>query len=181
MPSLTIVVRVYGVVVKHLLRGLADSGHKDDAPRGGTQSVARAEERSAPGALFGNDAVVAKDEVGDVFWFCPGLSVVVALTDIGANRIRRGGVPQARAAHKACNESVVVVAPGQSAVTEAVIDPCAQSDGVRLAPCVSAVGAAVANDVDVFRQVAFVEFALVGDRHNAAVFCRNHGRDAVVR
>ena len=168
------------MVVERLRGGLADGGHEDDASRGGAQPVARPEERGAPGALLRHDAVVAKDEMGDVHGLRPRLAVVVAPRDIGADGVRGGGVPQAGAAHEAGDEAVVVVAPCQGAVAEAVVHARAQGDGEGVAPSVSAVEAAVAHDVDVLGEVTLVVLAFVGDGHDAAVFGGDDRRDAVV-
>ena len=79
MPSETVVVGVHRVVVQRLRRSFSDGGDEHDASGGGTQSVARAEERGTPGGLSWIDAVVAEDEIGDVFRRSPGPTIIVTI------------------------------------------------------------------------------------------------------
>ena len=79
LPGETVVVGVHRVVIQRLRRSFSDGGDEHDTPGGGTQSVARAEERCTPRLMFRDDAVVAEDEIGDVFGLSPRLAVIVTV------------------------------------------------------------------------------------------------------
>ena len=79
------------------------------------------------------------------------------------------------------DKTIFVVIPRQRTVAETVIITRALRNGDGFAPRKSAIGAAVAHNVNVFRKVGFVVLALVGDRYDAAILRRNDGRNAIIR